>query len=110
MVKKTRSRNIQNHKIGFKSGIKILIPNKLLTRLPVILALVNAGNNSHKLRPEIRQILYFLHQNIKITKKWQLLNQVIITIAVPITDNKFVIITKLKTFYFDLHIEIWNLF
>ena len=63
------SGNIQNHKIGFKSGIKILIPNKLLTRLPVILALVNAGNNSHKLRPEIRQILYFLHQNIKITKK-----------------------------------------
>ena len=69
MVKKTRSRNIQNQKIAFKSGIKILIPNKLLTRLPVILAQVNAGNNSHKLRPEIRQILYLLHQNIKITKK-----------------------------------------
>ena len=106
MVKKTKSINIQNQKIRFKTGIKILVPNKLLTRLSVLLAQVKAGNNSHKLRPEIRQILYLLYQNIKITKKLQLLNQVIITIAVPITDNKFVIITKLKTFYFDLHIEL----
>ena len=106
MVKKTKSINIQNQKIGFKTGIKILVPNKLLTRLSVLLAQVKARNNSHKLRPEIRQILYLLYQNIKITKKLQLLNQVIITIAVPITDNKFVIITKLKTFYFDLHIEL----
>ena len=106
MIKKTKSINIQNQKIGLKTEIKILIPNKLLTRLSVLLAQVKAGNNSHKLRPEIRQILYLLYQNIKITKKLQLLNQVIITIAVHITDNKFVIITKLKTFYFDLHIEL----
>ena len=39
-------------------GFKILTPNKLLTRLPVLLAQINAGNNSHKLKNEIKQILY----------------------------------------------------
>ena len=49
-------------------GFKILTPNKLLTRLPVLLAQINAGNNSHKLKNEIRQILYLLYQHNKITK------------------------------------------
>ena len=31
-------------------GIKILTPNKLLTRLPVLLAHIEAGNNSCKLK------------------------------------------------------------
>ena len=31
-------------------GLKILIPNKLLTRLPVLLEQTNAGNNSYKLK------------------------------------------------------------
>ena len=30
--------------------IKILIPKKLLTRLPILLAQIKAGNNSKKLR------------------------------------------------------------
>ena len=30
-------------------GLKILTPNKLLTRLPVLLAKIKAGNNSNKL-------------------------------------------------------------
>ena len=29
---------------------KILTPNKLLTRLPILLAKIKAGNNSHKLK------------------------------------------------------------
>ena len=29
-------------------GLKILTPNKLLTRLPVLLAQINTGNNSNK--------------------------------------------------------------
>ena len=52
-----------------KKGLKILTPNKLLTRLPVLLAQTKAGNNSCKLKNEVRKILYFLYQHNKITKK-----------------------------------------
>ena len=37
--------------------LKILTPNQMLSRLPITLAQLNAGNNSEKLRNEIRQIL-----------------------------------------------------
>ena len=50
-------------------GLKILTPNKLLTRLPILLAQIKAGNNSYILKNEIRQILYLLYQYNKITKK-----------------------------------------
>ena len=49
--------------------LKVLTPNKLLTRLPLFLAQIKAGNNSDQLKNEIRQILYLLHQHNKITKK-----------------------------------------
>ena len=49
-------------------GLKVLTPDKLLTRLPILLAQIKAGNNSHKLKNEIRQILYLLYQHSKITK------------------------------------------
>ena len=42
-------------------GIKILTPSKLLTRLTILLAQIKAGNNSNKLKNEIRQILYPLY-------------------------------------------------
>ena len=42
-------------------GLKILTPNKLLTRLPVLLVQIKAGNKSCKLKHEIRQILYLLY-------------------------------------------------
>ena len=41
-------------------GLKILTPNKLLTRLPMLLVQVKAENNSNKLKNEIRQILSFV--------------------------------------------------
>ena len=50
-------------------GFKILTPNKLLTRLPTLLAQIKAGNNSYTLKNEIKQILYLLYQHNKITKK-----------------------------------------
>ena len=50
-------------------GLKILTPNKLLTRLPILLAQIKARNNSYKLKNEIRQILYLLYQQNKMTKK-----------------------------------------
>ena len=38
-------------------GLKILTPNQMLSRLPISLAQVKAGNNSEKLKNEIRQLL-----------------------------------------------------
>ena len=44
--------------------LKILTPNQMLSRLPICLAQLRAGNNSQKLKNEIRQLLYFLFQKI----------------------------------------------
>ena len=41
-------------------GLKILTPNQMLSRLPISLAQLKAGNNSEKLKNEIRQLLYSL--------------------------------------------------
>ena len=46
-------------------GLKILTPNELLTRLPILLAQTNTGNNSNKLKNEIRQILFLLYSILK---------------------------------------------
>ena len=51
-------------------GLKNLTPNKLLTRLPILLAQIKAGNNSYNLKNEIREILYLLCKHNKITKKF----------------------------------------
>ena len=42
-------------------GIKILTPSQMLSRLPISLAQLNAGNNSEKLKNEIRQLSYSLY-------------------------------------------------
>ena len=49
-------------------GLNILTPNQMLIRLPISIAQLKSGNNSEKLRNEIRQILYFFVQ-IKKTDK-----------------------------------------
>ena len=49
--------------------LKILTPNKLLTRLPILLAQIKAGNSSIKLKSEVRQIECLLYQHNKITQK-----------------------------------------
>ena len=51
-------------------GLKILTPNKLLTRLPILLAQIKARNNSYKLKNEIRQILYLRISKTKSLKKF----------------------------------------
>ena len=48
--------------------LKLLTPNKLLTTLPVLLALIKAGSHSNILKKN-RQILCLLYQHNKITKK-----------------------------------------
>ena len=37
-------------------GLKILTPNQMISRLPTDLAQLKAGNNSEKLKNEIRQL------------------------------------------------------
>ena len=39
-------------------GLKILTPNQMLSRLPITLAQLKAGNNSEKLKNKIRHLLY----------------------------------------------------
>ena len=43
--------------------IKILTPNQMLSRLPITLAQLKAGNNSEKLKNKIRHILYSLYRS-----------------------------------------------
>ena len=50
-------------------GLKILKPDQMLSRLPITLAQLKAGNNSEKLINEIKQILYYLYRSKKLTKK-----------------------------------------
>ena len=48
--------------------LKILTPNQMLRKLPISLAQLKAGNNSEKLKNEIRQLLYSLYRSKKLTK------------------------------------------
>ena len=41
----------------------------MLSRLPITLAQLNTGNNSEKLKKEIRQLLYSLSRSKKLTKQ-----------------------------------------
>ena len=49
-------------------GLKILAPQQMLSRLPISLAQLKAGNNSEKLKNEIRQLLYSLYRSKKLSK------------------------------------------
>ena len=49
-------------------GLIILTPQQMLTRLPILLAQIKAGNNSQELKNEIRQLLYSLYRSKKISK------------------------------------------
>ena len=49
-------------------GLKILNNKQMLNRLPILLAQIEAGNNSIKLKNEARQILYSLYRSKVLTK------------------------------------------
>ena len=67
--------NIVEHILYFNqleqqgSGLKILTPNQMLSRLPITLAQLKAGNNSEKLKNALRQFLYSLYRSKKLTKQ-----------------------------------------
>ena len=50
-------------------GLKILTLDQMLSRLSITLAQLKAGNNSEKLKNEIRQLLYSLYRSKKLTKQ-----------------------------------------
>ena len=50
-------------------GLKILTPNQMLSILPISLAQLKAGNNSEKLKNEIRQLLHSLQRSKKLTNQ-----------------------------------------
>ena len=66
IVKDILSFNKQNQE---GTGLKVLTPNQILSRLPITLAQLKAGNNTEKLKNEIRQLLYSLYRSEKLTKQ-----------------------------------------
>ena len=50
------------------SGLKILTNKQMLNRMPILLAQIQARNNSKKLKNEIRKILYSLYRSKVLTK------------------------------------------
>ena len=67
IVEKILKFNKQNQQK--RQGVKILTPNQMLNRLPIALAQLQAGNNSNKLKNEIRQLLYSLYRSKNVTKQ-----------------------------------------
>ena len=49
-------------------GLKILTNKQMLNCLPILLAQIQAGNNSKSLKNELRQIIYFLYRSKVLTK------------------------------------------
>ena len=50
------------------AGLKILTNKQMIKRSPILLAQIQAGNNSNKLKNEVRQILYSLYRSKLLTK------------------------------------------
>ena len=50
-------------------GLKILTSEQMLSRRPISLAQLKGGNNSQKLKNEIRQLLYSLYRSKKLSKQ-----------------------------------------
>ena len=62
MILKFNKRNQQG------KGLKLFTPDQMLSRLPIILAQLKAGNNSEKLKNQIRQLLYSPYRSKNMTK------------------------------------------
>ena len=69
----------ETEKIQRGQGLKILTSKQIITRLPILLAQLKAGNNSQKLKNEIRQIVYSLYISKNLSKK--IYNNLISTIS-----------------------------
>ena len=65
IVEKILEFNRQNQE---GQGLKVLNPEQMLSRLPISLAQLKAGNISQKLKNEIRQSFYSLYRSKKLSK------------------------------------------
>ena len=68
IVEKILNFNKKIQKETGAKGLKILKPNQIISRLPITLAQLKAGNNSEILKDEIRQLLYSLYRSKKTYK------------------------------------------
>ena len=50
-------------------GLRILTPNQMLSRLPITLAQLKAGDNFEQLKNEISQLLYSLYRSKRLAKQ-----------------------------------------
>ena len=57
-------------------GLKIMTPSQLTTKLPILLAQKQAGNNSQKLNNEIREIIYSLYRSKNLSIYNHLINNI----------------------------------
>ena len=55
--------------------LKIMTPKQMITRLPILLAQLKAGNNSQKFKNEIRQLLYYLYRSKNLSQKQSIINK-----------------------------------
>ena len=62
--------NLKSSSVTSKKGegLKILTNKQTLNHLPILLAQIQAGGNSIKLKNETRQILYSLYRSKALTK------------------------------------------
>ena len=62
--------NFQSYNVMSKKGegLKIFTNKQMLNRLPILLAQIEAVNNSNKLKNETRQIIYSLYRSKALTK------------------------------------------
>ena len=58
-------------KIFDRKRIKVLTPKQMLQRLSKALVQIKAGNTSENLLNEMRQIIYSLHRDKEVTKKYR---------------------------------------
>ena len=68
MSESEKKESAEQNKKQTRVGIKILTPDQMLSRLPITLVQLKAGNNSQKLKNEIRQLLHSFHHSKKLTK------------------------------------------
>ena len=59
----------RENQIKPRFDLKILTPNQMLSKLPITLAQLKAGNHSEKHKNEIRQLFYSLYRSKKLTKQ-----------------------------------------
>ena len=81
-------------------GLKILTPKQMITRLAILLAQLKAGNNSQKLKSEIRQLLYHLYRSKNLSKTiYNSLNSRTNESKKSLKPNKNIALANLSIYY-----------